>query len=418
CPEESHHIRERSLSVVNLFLDEMAKEAKNIITTICDAQCKMSDKLLPKNCAQLIAAQLQKKKKDKNKKNIIEFERPGKESYRKTRENLTTMDKLHMALTELCYSINYFSNINVWEYTFAPREYLHQHLETRFSKALVGMVMYNPDTNEIAKPSELLVSVRAYMNVLQTVENYVHIDITRVFNNCLLQQTQPLDSHGDKTIAAIYTQWYSEILLRRVSGGNIIFSMNQRSFVSLTVEGSIPFNPEEYSDVNELRALAELIGPYGMKQMNETLMWHIASQVIELKKLAEANKEVLLALRTNFDKPEVMKEQFKKLTHVENVLQRMTIVGVILSFRNLAQSCLTDVLEQRIPFLLSSILDFRHHLPTGDPMKVVSEMTSAAGLSCKVDPTLVNAIVSQKTDSDMTEDHLLVCLLMVFVAVT
>nr|NVI74234.1 HEM-protein [Cucujiformia] len=410
CPEESHHIRERSLSVVNMFLDEMAKEAKNIITAICDAQCKMSDKLLPKNCAQLIAAQLQKKKKDKNKKNIIEIERPGKESYRKTRENLTTMDKLHMALTELCYSINYFSNINVWEYTFAPREYLHQHLETRFSKALVGMVMYNSDTNEIAKPSELLVSVRAYMNVLQTVENYVHIDITRVFNNCLLQQTQPLDSHGDKTIAAIYTQWYSEVLLRRVSGGNIIFSMNQRSFVSLTVEGSIPFNPEEYSDVNELRALAELIGPYGMKQVNETLMWHIASQVVELKKLAESNKEVLLALRTNFDKPEVMKEQFKKLTHVENVLQRMTIVGVILSFRNLAQSCLTDVLEQRIPFLLSSILDFRHHLPTGDPMKVVSEMTSAAGLPCKVDPTLVNAIVAQKTETEGTEDHLLVCL--------
>nr|NVI74163.1 HEM-protein [Cucujiformia] len=418
CPEESHHIRERSLSVVNMFLDEMAKEAKNIITAICDAQCKMSDKLLPKNCAQLIAAQLQKKKKDKNKKNIIEFERPGKESYRKTRENLTTMDKLHMALTELCFSINYFSNINVWEYTFAPREYLHQHLETRFSKALVGMVMYNSDTNEIAKPSELLVSVRAYMNVLQTVENYVHIDITRVFNNCLLQQTQPLDSHGDKTIAAIYTQWYSEVLLRRVSGGNIIFSMNQRSFVSLTVEGSIPFNPEEYSDVNELRALAELIGPYGMKQVNETLMWHIASQVVELKKLAESNKEVLLALRTNFDKPEVMKEQFKKLTNVENVLQRMTIVGVILSFRNLAQSCLTDVLEQRIPFLLSSILDFRHHLPTGDPMKVVSEMTSAAGLPCKVDPTLVNAIVAQKTETEGTEDHLLVCLLMVFVAVT
>nr|NVI74262.1 HEM-protein [Cucujiformia] len=417
CPEERHHIRERSLSVVNMFLDEMAKEAKNIITAICDAQCKMSDKLLPKNCAQLIAAQLQKKKKDKNKKNIIEIERPGKESYRKTRENLTTMDKLHMALTELCYSINYFSNINVWEYTFAPREYLHQHLETRFSKALVGMVMYNPDTNEIAKPSELLVSVRAYMNVLQTVENYVHIDITRVFNNCLLQQTQPLDSHGDKTIAAIYTQWYSEVLLRRVSGGNIIFSMNQKSFVSLTVEGSIPFNPEEYSDVNELRALAELIGPYGMKQVNETLMWHIASQVVELKKLAEANKEVLLALRTNFDKPDVMKEQFKKLTHVENVLQRMTIVGVILSFRNLAQSCLTDILNQRIPFLLSSILDFRHHLPTGDPMKVVSEMTSAAGLPCKVDPTLVNAIVAQKTETDGIEDHLLVCLLMVFVAV-
>lgn len=32
-----------------------------------------------------------------------------------------------------------------------------------------------------------------------------------------------------------------------------------------------------------------------------------------LQKLVAANKEVLLALRTNFDKPDVMKEQFKKL---------------------------------------------------------------------------------------------------------
>ena len=52
------------------------------------------------------------------------------------------------------------------------------------------MVMYNPETNEIGKPTELLQSVRAYMNVLQSLENYVHIDITRVFNNVLLQQVK------------------------------------------------------------------------------------------------------------------------------------------------------------------------------------------------------------------------------------
>ncbi|KAJ9579111.1 hypothetical protein L9F63_024780, partial [Diploptera punctata] len=331
CPEERHHIRERSLSVVNMFLDEMAKEAKNIITTICDEQCTMSDKLLPKHCAILISQVVNRKKKDKNKKSAPEIAKPGVESYRKTREELTTMDKLHMALTELCFAINYCSTINVWEYTFAPREYLTQHLENRFARALVGMVMYNSDTSEIAKPSELLASVRAYMNVLQTVENYVHIDITRVFNNALLQQTQSMDSHGEKTVASLYTQWYSEVLLRRVSAGNICFSNNQRAFVSLTAEGAIPFNAEEFSDINELRALAELIGPYGMKLLNETLMWHIASQVQELKKLVAGNKDVLVALRTNFDKPEIMKEQFKKLQlliglisqdvwHVKNML--------------------------------------------------------------------------------------------------
>ena len=53
--------------------------------------------------------------------------------------------------------------------------------------------------------------------------------------------------------------------------------------MSLTAEGAVPFNAEEFSDVTELRALAELIGPYGMKLLNETLMWHAASQVHELK---------------------------------------------------------------------------------------------------------------------------------------
>ena len=43
---QRHHIRERSLSVVNVYLEEMAKEAKNIITTICDEQCNLSDRVL------------------------------------------------------------------------------------------------------------------------------------------------------------------------------------------------------------------------------------------------------------------------------------------------------------------------------------------------------------------------------------
>uniref|UniRef100_T1JIM6 Membrane-associated protein Hem n=1 Tax=Strigamia maritima TaxID=126957 RepID=T1JIM6_STRMM len=423
CPEERHHIRERSLSVVNLFLDEMSKEAKNIITTICDEQCALSDKLLPKHCAQQIVQAVNKKKRDKKAKVIQEPDKPGTESYRKTREDLTTMDKLHMALTELCFSINYCSTIHVWEYIFAPREYLTQHLENRFNKALVGMMMYNPETNEIAKPSELLTSVRAYMSVLQSIENYVHVDITRVFNNVLLQQTQHQDSHGEKTITSLYTNWYLEVLLRRVSAGHIVFSGNQRAFVSISPEGQLPFNPEEYSDISELQALGELVGPYGMKFLNESLMWHIASQVQELKKLVVLNKDYLLALRSNFDKPEQMKDLVKRLQHVDNVLQRMTIIGVILCFRKLAQDALFDVLTNRIPFLLSSVLDFKHHIPNGDSalehirQQIICEMASAAGLSCKVDPALVAALRSQK--NELAEDeYQIACLLMVFVAVS
>lgn len=46
----------------------------------------------------------------------------------------------------------------------------------------------------------------------------------------------------------------------------------------------------------------------------------------------------------------------------------MQIIGVILCFRQLAQEALTDVLDNRIPYLMSSIADFKHHVPNGDTM--------------------------------------------------
>lgn len=288
--------------------------------------------------------------------------------------------------------------------------------------------MYNVESVEIAKPSELLNSVKTYMNVLHSIENFVHIDITRVFNGVLLQQTQPQDSHGDKTITSLYTNWYLEVLLRRTSTGQIVYSPIQKAFITLPSEQPAQFLAEEYSDVTELRALAELIGPYGIKYLNESLMYHVASQVTELKKIVFLNKEVLVLLRSNFDKPEQMKELFKRLQNVDNVLQRMSLIGVILCFKSLVQEALYDNLSDRVPFLLSSIEDFKHNIASGkrtsdDPMvenlkyQIVSEMCNATGLSCKVDTDLMNALKKQKTDLD-DDDYQIACLLMVFVAVS
>uniref|UniRef100_A0AAY4ETV1 Nck-associated protein 1 n=1 Tax=Denticeps clupeoides TaxID=299321 RepID=A0AAY4ETV1_9TELE len=423
CPEERHHIGDRSLSLCNMFLDEMAKQARNLITDICTEQCTLSDQLLPKHCAKTISQAVNKKsKKQTGKKGEPEREKPGVESMRKNRLLVTNLDKLHTALSELCFSINYVPNMVVWEHTFTPREYLTSHLEIRFTKSIVGMTMYNQTTQEIAKPSELLTSVRAYMTVLQSVENYVQIDITRVFNNVLLQQTQHLDSHGEPTITSLYTNWYLETLLRQVSNGHIAYFPAMKAFVNLPTENELTFNAEEYSDISEMRSLSELLGPYGMKFLSESLMWHISSQVAELKKLVVENVEVLTQMRTSFDKPEQMVALFKKLTSVDSVLKRMTIIGVILSFRSLAQEALRDVLSCHIPFLVSSVEDFKDHIPRETDMKVamnVYELSSAAGLPCEIDPALVVALSSQKSgEASPEEEYKIACLLMVFVAVS
>ncbi|XP_072117832.1 nck-associated protein 1 isoform X3 [Mobula birostris] len=423
CPEERHHIGDRSLSLCNMFLDEMAKQARNLITDICTEQCTLSDQLLPKHCAKTISQAVNKKsKKQTGKKGEPEREKPGVESMRKNRLLVTNLDKLHTALSELCFSINYVPNLVVWEHTFTPREYLTSHLEIRFTKSIVGMTMYNQATQEIAKPSELLTSVKAYMTVLQSIENYVQIDITRVFNNVLLQQTQHLDSHGEPTITSLYTNWYLETLLRQVSNGHIAYFPAMKAFVNLPTESELTFNAEEYSDISEMRALSELLGPYGMKFLSESLMWHISSQVAELKKLVVENVDVLTQMRTSFDKPDQMAALFKRLTSVDSVLKRMTIIGVILSFRSLAQEALRDVLSCHIPFLVSSVEDFKDHIPRETDMKVamnVYELSSASGLPCEIDPALVVALSSQKSENiSPEEEYKIACLLMVFVAVS
>uniref|UniRef100_A0A8C1HDN4 Nck-associated protein 1 n=1 Tax=Cyprinus carpio carpio TaxID=630221 RepID=A0A8C1HDN4_CYPCA len=416
CPEERHHIGDRSLSLCNMFLDEMAKQARNLITDICTEQCTLSDQLLPKHCAKTISQAVNKKsKKQTGKKGEPEREKPGVESMRKNRLLVTNLDKLHTALSELCFSINYVPNMMVWEHTFTPREYLTSHLEIRFTKSIVGMTMYNQATQEIAKPSELLTSVRAYMTVLQSIENYVQIDITRVFNNVLLQQTQHLDSHGEPTITSLYTNWYLETLLRQVSNGHIAYFPAMKAFVNLPTENELTFNAEEYSDISEMRSLSELLGPYGMKFLSESLMWHISSQVAELK----VSDKGLVAVLTTLPSSESVSEA-QPIFSIDSVLKRMTIIGVILSFRSLAQEALRDVLSCHIPFLVSSVEDFKDHIPRETDMKVamnVYELSSAAGLPCEIDPALVVALSSQKSGSP-EEEYKIACLLMVFVAVS
>ena len=44
-PVKRHHIGDRSLSLCNMFLDEMAKQARNLITDICTEQCTLSDQV-------------------------------------------------------------------------------------------------------------------------------------------------------------------------------------------------------------------------------------------------------------------------------------------------------------------------------------------------------------------------------------
>ncbi|CAM4604698.1 unnamed protein product [Lepidochelys olivacea] len=423
CPEEYPHLKSCSLGLCNNFLEEIAKQAANCIMDACAEQRKLSEQLLPKHCASTISkARNKKAHKQPAKKGEAERDKPGAESQRKDRIVVTNMDKLHQMLSELSLSVNHVPSFTVFEHVVTPAEYLSSHLETRLNRSFVWMANYNQATQEIARPSEVLVGLRSYIAFIQSLGQFTCVDASRIIRSVLLQQTQPLDSSGEQTLTTIYTNWYLEALLRQASTGAIVLSPAMQAFISVPKEGEQSFSAEEFSDISEMRALAELLGPYGMKFLSDNLMWHVTSQVVELKKLVTENMDVLVQIRSNFYKPEQMLSLLPRLTSADNVLKRMTIIGEILSFRSMAQTGLCEVFSNRCPFLMGPIECLKDFVTPDTDIKVtlsIFELATAAGIPCDIDPALVTALSNLKTDSlSPEEEYKSACLLLVFVAVS
>uniref|UniRef100_A0A8D3CE28 Nck-associated protein 1-like n=1 Tax=Scophthalmus maximus TaxID=52904 RepID=A0A8D3CE28_SCOMX len=414
CPEEVSVLSsKRSLRLCVTFLELIAKQTSSVVLEICAEQCKLNEQLQPKHCAEAIsAARHRKQKKAVPKKGELQKEKPGAESLRKDRIIVTKVDKMHLTLTELCSTYSLSTDFIVFEHIVIPTEFLLSHLEINLSEIIVRMANYNRTTQEIARPSDLLAGIRAYTATLHSISSYISVDITRLVKSVLLQPT----------ITTLYTTWFLESLLRQASNYLIVHCPAMHCFVNQTTDNEPSFRAEEFSDVSELQALAELIGPYGLKFLSENLMWHITSQVSELKKLVIENMDTLVQMRSNFDKPEEMANLKKRLTGGENVLKRMTIIGVILSFKSMAQDCLNDILHKHCPYLMGPIKCLRDFISPEDDIKVtlsVFELASAAGLTCNIDPALVAAISSMQTDNTSAdEEYKLSCLLLVYIAVS
>ncbi|ELV10493.1 Nck-associated protein 1-like protein [Tupaia chinensis] len=377
CPEEYPHLKNHGLHHCNSFLEELAKQTSNCVLEICAEQRNLSEQ----HCATTISKAKNKKimkQRQTPRRGEPERDKPGAESHRKNRSIVT--------------------------------------------KAIVCLAGYNATTQEIVRPSELLAGVKAYISFIQSLAQFLGADASRVIRNALLQQTQPLDSGGEQTITTLYTNWYLESLLRQASSGTIILSPAMQAFISLPREGEQNFSAEEFSDISEMRALAELLGPYGMKFLSENLMWHVTSQIVELKKLVVENMDILVQIRSNFSKPDLMASLLPQLTGADSVLKRMTIIGVILSFRAMAQEGLREALSSHCPFLMGPIECLKEFVTPDTDIKVtlsVFELASAAGLGCDIDPALVAAIANLKADtSSSEEEYKVACLLLIFLAVS
>eukprot|EP00731_Ephydatia_muelleri_P012646 Em0006g1540a len=326
APEERESIGEMSVNTVNFFLELIAKETKSVMGMLCEERVLQDDELAPSNGAAYYFKEHPDKLKKKGKNTQLALVSPGKESLRKVVDETSTKDFMLRNLVDLCFSLNCFPSILVWDLSFVPREYLVSHLEDLLMKNIVSMMKHNPVTFDIDHPSTVLRRIRSYISCLRSLELYVNIDMQRVLTSVLLQETQPLDSKGDRTIASDYTTWrYPVLCCQEISPQTTVFKaeeytdpqglmkkhfliirryylrymsgfdaqmVNHIALVKIILSvTSKDCNGQPYC--LELQNLAELIGPYGIHYMGEKLMELVAAQVAEIKKLVIAYQDTL-----------------------------------------------------------------------------------------------------------------------------
>ncbi|KAK6747576.1 hypothetical protein RB195_000646 [Necator americanus] len=430
CPEEKNHILEKSLALCNSILDDVCQSITDVVGALCEYELRLAEQTSPTTIAGQIVSQMLRSKGGKNASAAALQKDPtpaGEESYRVDRQTLTYPDKLQTTLIELCTGVSQYRQLFISDHVFAPREYLSQHIEHKFVDLVLAMAVEPASPSTPRRPSDLLMIIQAYMTVLQNIDTCVPLDITRLFNNVLLQQTQPLDSRNKETMTYIYTKWYLEVVLRRASAGHMLWSEHLQAMIS-SGEGN-EFAPEQYTDPRELRCLAQIIGPYGVKYLAERLTWHVASQIGELNKIVLANREVLHTARTNFDCNERMKEVMQVLSHepkekkgattspADAILQRTSIIGQIFSFRDALHVALEQVLLHRLPFLTSSFANLFNSMDEAGKA-ALGELGAAMGVQGPIDIALSNAVRAQSVQINPDEHYQISCLLLVAIAIS
>ena len=162
CPEEHDDITERALSHCNAVLDRLAMRISEIVGRMTNDELSLSRKLSPEACAELVS------RVNGTQRNVTDI-LPGVESYRIDRDVVTESDKNFVYLMDLCNAIGYSKEIVICDHIFAPREFLHNHLENEVINTLHNYLRSN-NSDPPKRPSEMLMLLNSQINVIQNLE--------------------------------------------------------------------------------------------------------------------------------------------------------------------------------------------------------------------------------------------------------
>ncbi|KAJ3050881.1 Nck-associated protein 1 [Rhizophlyctis rosea] len=384
------------------------------------------------------------------------LQRPGWESAMKGESGVKSLEKTKMLLRNIIAALSNPPTVVVHDSEFHPFEFFLECLAAKFKTFLMSSVYKlheavaeshflglgraevaegdEPMSFDVKRPSLFLAEARAYLAAMQYVDNFVPVDCTELLREVLLGQidfdtaraladaqpdqmvyqyqlkdpkvkakekSKPPVLNTNQSLLVTYMVWYCEFIGSKATTGNICFAPNRRSFVS---KSHLQFQTELYTDVNELRSLCELLGPQGIRFIDDKLVRVVASITASLKDVIVQNQEALERLKVDWDEEGKSLEALRKLRAGKDVTTRLITIGYILEFRKLLLEAVTSAFGGSCEHILSCVRTAgEQYVAFGveqqpDVTKTIGMLSDQLGLLDKWDYTLSAALSAVTAD--------------------
>ncbi|KAJ3285110.1 Nck-associated protein 1, partial [Borealophlyctis nickersoniae] len=352
------------------------------------------------------------------------------------------MERLKLLLRNLLSALSNPSKILIHDSEFYPFEFFVDPFVDKFKIYLTTTLQKPADTHhestflglgrsadvadgdepfacvDVKRPSVYLEEVKGYLTVVQWIDTLVPINCSKVVRDVLLEQIDAesarayTDAQPDKmvyqlaprdpksksarndknrppavvssnvSILVMYMAWYCEFAGSRATTGTICFSPSHKAIVS---KSHLQFQAETYTNVNELCALATLLGPPGIQFLDSKLTAMASSLATATRDFMVANSEVLERLRSGWMDEGRCVDVLKRFKSVKEMTNKSMTLGFVLELRKLVLEAVTMVFGEKCAHMLACIRTAHEMVPPdsfGLPeYKTIDAVATQIGLS-------------------------------------
>lgn len=422
---EISRVVKNSVKFLQGFFSKMTLKLRNSFKLIVEFEKLKANQILSRRALDQLDIK-RSKKTGKKSNQQIEPNLPGYESEMKDfvssslkNEHQARLDFQNLLVALSKQNAIFLANVKINVRSILEEEFLVSFKHFLKNGMIFDDVPTSPSKDQdefpflIKKPSEYLNELQAHLDAISLVDEVTGFGFVDSYGQILqkgldIQNARAcfneIDSQNSskarkKTLKqraetsnfylVTYISWYVEYLKDRATIGSSVYSPHRKSIVS---KAKSVLRAENYTDPSELMALAKLIGPSGVRMLDERILISVFNHVNDLKTFVRINWEFLHGIKNVWMFEGKLDESVRRMKNLDEMFGKMINLGLLLEFRKMSYEALSFTIEQNIPILSEAISNahevYDSDFQTGLKVSHMAGLASYIGMIKKVDKPL------------------------------